>query len=134
MRSLRPRIHDCDVDTCLELIVGKWKPLILWKLSQHPSIRFGEFQRAIPGITKKMFTQQLRELERDSLITRTVYPTVPPKVEYALSGFGQTLRPVLDATAQWGRQYKQQIRAILREQEQVTLSLLFTTSGDSAAH
>lgn len=120
MRSLRPRIHDCDVDTCLELIAGKWKPLILWKLSQRPSMRFGEFQRAISGITKKMLTQQLRELEQDWLITRTVSPSIPLKVEYALSGFGQTLRPILDATAQWGQQHRHQIRAILHEQEVVS--------------
>jgi DNA-binding HxlR family transcriptional regulator len=116
MRSLRPRLHDCAVDTCLELIAGKWKPLILWKLSQRPCMRFGEFQRAIPDITKKMLTQQLRELERDCLIIRTVYPIVPRKVEYALSGLGQTLRPVLDATAQWGQQHEHQIRSILHEQ------------------
>lgn len=120
MRSLRPRMHDCAVDTCLELIAGKWKPLILWKLSQHPSMRFGAFQRAIPGITKKMLTQQLRELERDCLIIRTVYPSVPRKVDYALSEFGQTLRPVLDATAEWGQQHKHQITAILREQGAVS--------------
>jgi DNA-binding HxlR family transcriptional regulator len=117
----RTRIHNCDVDTCLELIAGKWKPLILWKLSQYSSMRFGEFQHAIPGITKKMLTQQLRELERDHLISRTVYEAVPPKVEYALSGFGQTLRPVLEATAQWGQSHKQQIIAILREQETAQL-------------
>ena len=117
MRSpQRTRIHACEIDTCLELISGKWKPLILWKLSQHSSMRFGEFQRAIPGITKKMLAQQLRELERDQLVIRTIYGSVPPKVEYALSGFGQTLRPVLEATAHWGRQHKQQIISILSEQ------------------
>jgi DNA-binding HxlR family transcriptional regulator len=115
--SQRTRIHECDVDTCLELIAGKWKPLILWKLRERTAMRFGEFQQAIPGITKKMLTQQLRELERDQLISRTVYATVPPKVEYALSEFGQTLRPVLEATAQWGQRHKQQIITILREQE-----------------
>jgi DNA-binding HxlR family transcriptional regulator len=98
------------------LIAGKWKPLILWKLSQHQSMRFGDLQRAIPEVTKKMLTQQLRELERDQLIDRVVYPTVPPKVEYALSAFGETLRPVLETTAQWGRQHKQQIIAILQAQ------------------
>ena len=118
MRSpQQTRIHACEIDTCLELISGKWKPLILWKLSQCNAMRFGEFQRAIPGITKKMLAQQLRELERDQLVIRTIYGTVPPKVEYALSGFGQTLRPVLEATTHWGRQHKQQIISILREQE-----------------
>lgn len=118
MRSpQRTRIHDCDVDTCLELIAGKWKPLILWKLSQRKSMRFGEFQRAIPSITKKMLTQQLRELERDQVIVRTVSSQLPLRVDYAFSPFGQTLRPVLEATAQWGQQYKDQISAILREQE-----------------
>jgi DNA-binding HxlR family transcriptional regulator len=70
--------------------------------------RFGELHRALPGITQKMLTQQLRELERDDLIHRQIYPQVPPKVEYSLTPLGQTLRPVLDALHAWGRTYAHQ--------------------------
>lgn len=96
------RIHGCPVETSLELISGKWKPRILWKLRQREMQRFSDLKRGMPDITPKMLTQQLRELESDELITRTVYAEVPPRVEYALSEFGQTLVPILDALAQWG--------------------------------
>jgi DNA-binding HxlR family transcriptional regulator len=111
------RIHDCPVETCLELLSGKWKPRILWKLHQNEVMRFNEFRRSIAGnITAKMLTQQLRELENDGLITRTVYPEVPPRVEYRFSDFGQTLRPILEAIAQWGVENNRHIVAILRQQ------------------
>lgn len=99
------RIHACPVETCLEMLSGKWKPRILWKIYQNEVMRFNELQRSISGgITAKMLTQQLRELEEDGLIERQVYAVVPPKVEYRLSPFGQTLTPVLDAIANWGTQ------------------------------
>jgi len=113
----RSRVHDCHVDTCLELIAGKWKSLILWKLSQYPVMRFGELQKAIPHITKKMLTQQLRQLEQDRLVDREVYKQVPPKVEYSLSEFGETLRPVLEHIAQWGETHEPFIRTMLSAQE-----------------
>lgn len=110
------RVHDCPVETCLEMLSGKWKPRILWKIYQHDVMRFNELQRAIAGgITAKMLTQQLRELEADGLITRVVYPVVPPKVEYQLSEFGRTLTPVLDAIAGWGTAHNGRIVAILRQ-------------------
>lgn len=100
------RIHACPVETCLEMLSGKWKPRILWKIYQNEVMRFNELQRSISGgITAKMLTQQLRELEEDGLIDRQVYAVVPPKVEYRLSSFGQTLTPVLDAIAHWGVAY-----------------------------
>lgn len=111
------RIHDCPVETCLELLSGKWKPRILWKLHQNEVMRFNQFRRSIAGnITAKMLAQQLRELENDGLITRTVYPEVPPRVEYRFSDFGQTLRPILEAIAQWGVENNRHIVAILRQQ------------------
>lgn len=109
------RVHDCPVETCLEMLSGKWKPRILWKIYQHEVMRFNELQRNISGgITAKMLTQQLRELEEDGLIERKIYAVVPPKVEYRLSKFGQTLTPVLDSIAQWGTENNQEIVAILR--------------------
>lgn len=109
----RTRIHACPVETSLELLSGKWKPRILWKLHQQEVLRFGALRRDMPEITAKMLTQQLRELEQDGLVTRTVYPQVPPKVEYRLSPLGQTLRPILDALAAWGQQHQPEIVACL---------------------
>jgi DNA-binding HxlR family transcriptional regulator len=111
------RIHDCPVETCLELLSGKWKPRILWKLHQNEMMRFNELRRSIAGnITAKMLTQQLRELEQDGLVTRTVYAEVPPRVEYRFSEFGQTLRPILDSIARWGMENNSEIVKILRSQ------------------
>ncbi len=117
MKQLRTRLHPCEVDTCLELISGKWKSLILWKLSRQPYLHFGELRRALPEVTQKMLTQQLRALERDQLITRTVITPKPVRVRYELSAFGETLRPVLAATAQWGQRHRQRITTILQSQE-----------------
>lgn len=109
------RIHGCPVETSLELISGKWKPRLLWKLHQSEVLRFGEFKRQLPDITPKMLTQQLRELEQDGLIVRTVYAEVPPRVEYRLSPLGETLRPILDAIAAWGTRHQAEILAVLLE-------------------
>jgi DNA-binding HxlR family transcriptional regulator len=111
------RLHECPVETSLELLSGKWKPRILWKLHQRGVLRFAEIKRGLAEITPKMLTQQLRELEQDGLVTRTVYAQVPPKVEYALSEFGQTLGPILDQLAVWGTSHQRQIREILTGQE-----------------
>ncbi len=109
------RVHDCPVETCLEMLSGKWKPRILWKIYQNEIMRFNALQRSISGgITAKMLTQQLRSLEEDGLITRTIYPVVPPKVEYRLSEFGRTLTPVLDAIACWGTENNTQIVDLLQ--------------------
>jgi DNA-binding HxlR family transcriptional regulator len=95
----------CPVTTTLNVIGGKWKPLILWTISEQ-TVRFGELRNAIPGITQKMLTQQLRELEADGIIDRKVYPVVPPKVEYRITEYGQSLNTILNAMADWG--YKHQ--------------------------
>ena len=111
------RIHGCPVETSLELISGKWKPRLLWKLHQNAVLRFGEFKRQLPDITPKMLTQQLRELEHDGLIVRTVYAEVPPRVEYRLSPLGETLRPILDAVAAWGTHHQAEILQLLETQQ-----------------
>lgn len=92
------------VGVTLRVIGGKWKPLILWHLNEKP-VRFGELMRKMPGITQKMLTQQLRELEDDGLVIRKLYPEVPPRVEYSLSDYGKTLGPVLQAMSDWGRKH-----------------------------
>lgn len=91
----------CPVETALSVIGGKWKVVILWRLAADTK-RFNELERSISSITRKMLTQQLRELERDGFVIRTVYNQVPPKVEYSLSDYGTTFMPVMQALAQWG--------------------------------
>ena len=94
----------CPVETTLKMIGGKYKALILWHLLDHTH-RYGELHRQIPQATAKMLTQQLRELEEDHLVIRTVYPVVPPKVEYALTDLGQSLRTILFGMYDWGAGY-----------------------------
>lgn len=84
----------------MDLVGGKWKMVILWHL-RNGTLRFNELRRLMPGITQKMLTQQLRELEDAGIITRTVYPVVPPKVEYALTKEGERLIPSLDMLCEW---------------------------------
>ena len=88
-----PNTFNCPVEATLDLIGGKYKALILWHLIDT-TLRFNEIGKLIPQATPKMLTQQLRELENDSLIIRTVYPVVPPKVEYSLSDFGKSIIPI----------------------------------------
>ena len=96
--------NNCPVVATLDIIGGKYKALILWHLVDGTR-RFGELRRLIPQATQKMLTQQLRELEDDNLVIRTVYPVVPPKVEYSLSELGQSIKPILDAMRNWGIGY-----------------------------
>jgi DNA-binding HxlR family transcriptional regulator len=89
------------VDEALRLIKGRWKLVILFHLFSGQVRRFSALDRAIPGVSQKMLTQQLRQLEKAGLVRRVIYPEVPPKVEYALTDWGQALCPVLDSLLQW---------------------------------
>jgi DNA-binding HxlR family transcriptional regulator len=91
----------CSVERALSLIDGKWKIIVLYKLLRG-TLRFNELRRLIPAVTQRMLTHQLRELEADGLITRTVYAQVPPRVEYSLSPRGRSLEPVIMALKHWG--------------------------------
>lgn len=91
----------CPVRATLDLIGGKWKGLVLFHLLDGP-LRFNEVQRRLQGVTQRMLTLQLRELEADGLIHREVYPVVPPRVEYSLTPLGRTLEPILRALRTWG--------------------------------
>lgn len=97
------RTRNCPAEVTLAVIGGRWKVLLLYHLFQGV-MRFSELRRALPGITQKMLTQQLRELERDGIVHRTVYAQVPPKVEYTLTPRGQSLKPVVNAMCRWGLQ------------------------------
>jgi len=104
MYTRNGKSYHCPVEAALDVIGGKWKPLILWALGDNV-LRFNELQKALPGVNTKMLTKQLRELEEDGVITRKVYPEVPPRVEYAITDFGKTLIPILQALCNWGAEY-----------------------------
>ena len=95
----------CRVDDALGILVGKWKPIILLHLLHSDKMRFNELKRNMPGITQKMLTQQLRELEEEDIIARKVYPQVPPKVEYSMTEYGTSLQPILEAMHEWGTKH-----------------------------
>jgi DNA-binding HxlR family transcriptional regulator len=97
--------YNCPVKLTTDVIGGKWKPLILFYLESGTK-RFGELRRLIPGMTKKMLTQHLRDLERDEVIRRKVYAVVPPKVEYSLTKHGESLKPILKLMSAWGTKHR----------------------------
>jgi len=94
--------YTCPIQYTLDLIGGKWKLIILWHLSSEKVMRYSELRRSLPGITHKMLSQQLKELEGDGFIHRDEYPQVPPKVEYSLTDFGKSILPVLKGMSEWG--------------------------------
>lgn len=94
----------CNIEVAMEAIDGKWKILILWYLKDEKK-RFNELQKSIYGITQKMLIQKLRDLEKDGIVHREVYPVVPPKVEYSLTKYGETLKPILKQLYFWGEEH-----------------------------
>ena len=101
LKAPNPDKTSCPVTYCLSMIGGKWKPVILYCIANGVD-RFGAMQRAVPGITKQMLTKQLRELEADQLVTRTVYAEVPPRVDYALTPKGESVLPIITQMEEWG--------------------------------
>lgn len=95
----------CPVETTLTLISDKWKVLILRDL-MNGTMRFGELRKSIGQVSQKVLTAQLRQMEGSGLLTRTVYPEVPPRVEYTLTDLGRSLKPILDAMRVWGEEYQ----------------------------
>ena len=104
----KEELSACPVATTVQLIGSKWKLLILRNLLVRPW-RFNELRRDLEGISQKVLTDSLRAMEEDGIITRTVYPKVPPRVEYALSPLGESMRPILDAMEEWGTNYKKKM-------------------------
>lgn len=96
------QVYHCALDVTMELVGGKWKTIVLWYLRKDKK-RFSELRKLIPGITEKMLSMQLRQLEKDGFVSRTVHAEVPPRVEYALTPLGRTLLPLLEEIAKWGR-------------------------------
>lgn len=101
----KDELPECPVATTVTLIGSKWKLLIIRNLLQRPW-RFNELKKDLDGISQKVLTDSLRSMEEDGIITRTVFPEVPPRVEYALSDLGKTLSPILDSMVEWGNAYK----------------------------
>ena len=104
----KEELPECPVATTVSVIGSKWKLLIIRNLLIRPW-RFNELRSSLEGISQKVLTDSLRSMEADGIITRTVYPEVPPRVEYALSELGESLRPILDAMKLWGEEYKSQV-------------------------
>ncbi len=101
----KDELPECPVATTVSLIGSKWKLLIMRNLLARPW-RFNELKKDLDGISQKVLTDSLRSMEEDGIVTRTVYPEVPPRVEYALSELGESMRPILDAMLKWGQEYK----------------------------
>ena len=101
-----PGCSTLELEEALKVLEGRWKILIIFHLFSAPVLRFSELRRAIPGISQKMLIQQLRDLEKDGVVNRKVYPEVPPKVEYMLTKDGLALRPALRALKSWAASRK----------------------------
>ena len=105
----KEELPDCPVATTVSLIGNKWKLLIIRNLLVRPW-RFNELHKSLEGISQKVLTESLRQMEADGIITRTVYAEVPPRVEYALSALGESMRPILMSMQDWGNNYKASIK------------------------
>lgn len=101
---MKRKTYTCGLEATFDLIGGKWKVVILWRLEPEPK-RFGELKRQVVGVTEKMLIQQLREMEADGLIARKAYPEVPPRVEYSLTEMGASLKKLLPPLCKWGTEH-----------------------------
>ena len=99
--DVTPDMAASGVESAFRILEGRWKMIIIFHLFARGTLRFSELERAIPAVSQKMLIQQLRELERDGIVSRTVYPQVPPKVEYDLTTWGKAMCPALDALLEW---------------------------------
>ena len=101
---MRRRLYGCGIEAALAVVGGKWKPIVLWHLSDELR-RFGELRRRVTGISEKMLIQQLLEMEADGIVARKDFQEVPPRVEYALTEFGVSLAEALRPLCEWGREH-----------------------------
>ncbi|AWH83885.1 transcriptional regulator [Flavobacterium album] len=112
---------NCGLDLIGEVLYGKWKIRILYFISQG-FIRPGELQRKIPDASRRVLNMQLNQLEAHELVTKTIYPQLPPKVEYKLTEFGETLIPVIAMLGQWGDEHKERLRNVIQRQQELAIS------------
>lgn len=103
---MEEKLFNCPVEASLSVVGGKYKSIILYHLMTDRTLRFNEIQKLIPQATIKMLSQQLKDLEAEGIIHKEIYPVVPPKTEYSITEFGETLRPIIMAMCDWGRTYK----------------------------
>ena len=101
LEDVTPDMAARGIEAAFRMLEGRWKMVIIFHLFARGTLRFSELEKVIPGVSQKMLIQQLRELERDGIVNRTVYPQVPPKVEYDLTKWGQTMCPALDSLLEW---------------------------------
>lgn len=109
VKQFRDKEYRCFFELTLQVMGGKWKPIIIYQLAMEGVMRFGELRRAIPDVTERMLTRQLRELEKDGLIHREIYREIPPKVEYSLLPLGVQLIPILHQMRDWGVEYEKSL-------------------------
>ena len=111
-KKIETTYEKCPVETAIDALAGKWKILIVWYLRRE-TLRFSELEKLLPRTTQKMLVQKLRELEEDGIVHREVYPVVPPKVEYSLTEYGETLKPIIKSLYLWGEEHKKRVNASL---------------------
>ncbi|MEH7014517.1 helix-turn-helix domain-containing protein [Neobacillus niacini] len=111
---------DCNgtIETALDILVGKWKPVILYHLMDNRTLRFSELHRLIPDVTKKMLTTQLRELEYHDIVNRKIYAQIPPKVEYSITEYGKGMMPLLEAMHKWGLSHLEHLDELYGENKE----------------
>jgi len=109
VKELDGKLYRCYFELTVQVLSGKWKALILYRLAVDPVLRFGELRKSMPEITERMLSKQLRELEGDGLISREVYNQIPPKVEYRLTEIGSKLIPILMMMKEWGAEYEEHL-------------------------
>ncbi len=133
----KEELPECPVATTVSLIGSKWKLLIIRNLLERPW-RFNELKKNLEGIRQKVLTDSLRSMENDGLIIRTIYPEVPPRVEYSLSELGLTLKPILDSMVEWGNAYKKNVGRIFNGSNikktpslYIKISFTYTKEGDT---
>jgi DNA-binding HxlR family transcriptional regulator len=110
---MKTKVYSCGLEAALEVAGGKWKVLIIWAISNEPR-RFGQLRRLVQGISEKMLIQQLREMQRDGIVARKDFKTIPPRVEYSLTPFGESLRKALIPLCIWGTGHMKRIGATRR--------------------
>jgi DNA-binding HxlR family transcriptional regulator len=116
MSTARNRTEACPIEELMDMIGGRWKVFILWELIQNPR-RSSELRKSIPPITQKVFTEQIRDLGESGLVKRTIYPTVPPRVEYEATELGQSLREILKSMCHWSSENMDKVRDCRRTRQ-----------------
>ena len=111
----RAQVNDvCPIEPAVELLFGRWTSHVLWELSHHGRMRFGELAASVPGVTPRVLTERLRQLERDGLVQRTYHREVPPRVEYEATALAETLTPIFRELAEWSTQHAQEVQKAQR--------------------